>query len=66
MTTIEEIEQALRRLSPEDLAAFRAWFVQFDAEAWDRQLENDVAAGRLDTLADEALQDFRNGRCNEM
>jgi hypothetical protein len=66
MTTIEEIEQALRRLSPEDLAAFRAWFAQFDAEAWDRQLENDVAAGRLDTLADEALQDFRNGRCSEL
>ena len=66
MTTIEEIEQAVRRLSPEELAIFRAWFATFDAESWDRQLESDVAAGRLDALADEALQDFRDGRCDDL
>ena len=65
MSTIAEIEDAVRRLSPEELAAFREWFVQLDAEAWDRQIEEDVAAGRLDSLAEEALEDLRQGRCTD-
>ena len=58
---VEEIERAVSQLSPEELAVFRAWFAEFDAEAWDRQFETDVAAGKLDTLAEEALQDLREG-----
>ena len=55
MTTISEIEEAVRRLSRADLAAFREWFDRFDAEAWDRQFEQDAHEGRLDDLANEAL-----------
>ncbi len=66
MSTIQEIETALRQLSPEGLAAFRAWFAEFDAEVWDRQFAADVAAGRLDKLAEEALQDLREGRCTDL
>ena len=65
MSTVEEIEDAVRRLSPAELAAFQEWFAEFDAAAWDRQLEADVAAGRLDALADEALDDLRQGRCTD-
>lgn len=66
MSTVQEIQKAVRHLSPEDLAAFRAWFAEFDASVWDRQLEEDVAAGRLDPLAEEALQDLREGRCTDL
>jgi hypothetical protein len=66
MSTVREIEEAIRRLRPADLAAFRAWFAEFDAEVWDRELEEDVAAGRLDHLAEEALRDFREGRCTDL
>ena len=59
MSTIQEIENAVRHLSPDELAVFRAWFAEFDADLWDRQLEQDVAAGRLDKLAEEALTDLR-------
>ena len=62
MSTIEEIENAVLRLSPEELAAFRGWFAQLVTAAWDRQIEEDIAAGRLDALADEALNDLREGR----
>jgi len=65
MSTIEEIEAAVRRLSAQELDAFRAWFAEFDAAAWDRQIERDIAAGRLDALADEALDDLRQGRCTD-
>jgi hypothetical protein len=66
MSTISEIESAVQKLSRSDLAAFREWFLGFDAEAWDRQFEEDVNAGRLDALADEAVRDFREGRCTEL
>ena len=66
MSTIQEIEQAIRTLSPQELAALREWFAAFDAELWDRQLEQDVAAGRLDRLAEEALRDFSEGRCTDL
>jgi hypothetical protein len=65
MSTIEEIEDAVRRLSAQELAAFRTWFAEFDAAAWDRQIEQDIAAGRLDAVADEALDDLRQGRCTD-
>jgi uncharacterized protein (DUF433 family) len=58
MSTIQEIEDAIQKLPKADLAALRAWFAQFDAAAWDRQLEQDVVTGRLDKLAQEALREF--------
>jgi hypothetical protein len=66
MSTVQDIENAIRQLSPEDLAAFRTWFAEFDTAVWDRQLEADVAAGRLAQLAEEALQEFRTGRCTDL
>ena len=66
MSTVQEIESAVSKLSPNELSAFRSWFTDFDAEAWDKQFEEDVRAGRLDSLADEALGDLRSGRCTEL
>ena len=65
MSTIEQIEDAVRRLSSEELAEFRTWFAEFDGVLWDRQIEEDVAAGRLDAVAEEALSDLREGRCTD-
>ena len=65
MSTVVEIEDAVRRLSDDERAAFRAWFAEFDAAEWDRQLDADVAAGKLDWLVDEARRDLREGRCND-
>ena len=66
MSTIQEIEAAIRQLPDQDLAALRSWFADYDAEKWDRQFEQDVAAGRLAALADEALQDLHEGRCTDL
>ncbi len=62
LPTIQDIETAVAQLTPEQLADFRAWFAAYDAQSWDQQLAADVAAGRLDALADEALRDLREGR----
>ena len=66
MSTVFEIGNAVQKLSRNDLAAFRDWFLGFDAAAWDKQFEEDVAAGRLDALADEAIRDLREGRSTEL
>lgn len=65
MDTIQEIEAALRSFSPKERAAFRIWYAEFDADDWDRQIESDVAAGRLDWLIDEARRDREQGRCTD-
>jgi hypothetical protein len=57
--TLHDIENVVAGLPPRDLAKFRAWFVEFDADAWDRQIEADALTGRLDELAEEALRDHR-------
>jgi len=66
MVTAEAIEQAVEQLSPTELTKFRRWFAQFDAEAWDAQIEADAAAGKLDALAEEALAEYRNGQAQEL
>jgi hypothetical protein len=66
MNILKDIEHAVKQLSSDDLAVFRAWFAEFDAEIWDRQFEEDVAAGRLDTLAKKALRHLREGRCTNL
>lgn len=65
MGRVHEIEDAVLRLSAAELAVFREWFAEFDAEAWDRQIESDAKTGRLDALADEAIEDLRAGRCTD-
>lgn len=62
MGKIEKIEQQIQALSAEELARFRAWFLEYDWTNWDRQLEHDVAAGKLDALADKALCDHAAGK----
>lgn len=59
--TIEEIEQAVEALEPEELARFRAWFAEYDWAAWDQQIERDADAGRLASLVDEARRDHDRG-----
>ena len=66
MTTVAEITGAVRRLPKKELARFRKWFAEYDAAAWDRQFEQDVADGRLDALAREALRDLGAGRTTDL
>lgn len=62
MSKLEQIEKAVAELSPEELASFAEWFAELQAERWERQIEEDARAGRLDKLAEEALARHRAGR----
>lgn len=66
MERVEEVERVVQELSAEELAKFREWFAAFDAAAWDRQIEADVEAGKLDALADQALRDHAAGKSTRL
>lgn len=66
MTKVESIEREVEQLSREELAAFRDWFIEHDWQAWDRELESDVASGLLDSLAAEALAEHERGETKEL
>ena len=66
MGKVEKIENEIRALSAEELATFRKWFREFDAEAWDREIEADALTGKLDALADKALSEHRAGKTTSL
>jgi len=66
MSTVEQITGAVKRLPKREFAQFRKWFTEYDAAVWDRQIEQDTAAGRLDALAREALRDHSAARTREL
>jgi hypothetical protein len=66
MSNLEEIEAAVQQLPPAKRAEFRAWFQSFDAADWDQQMEDDITAGNLDWLANEAISDRQADRCSEL
>ena len=63
MSTVTEIEAAIKKLPPEQFAELRDWIAALDAQRWDAQMEADAAAGKLDKLAAKAIKDFKEGRC---
>jgi len=63
---VAELEKAVAVLSPEELQEFRAWFADFNMAQWDRQIERDSNAGRLDHLINKAMEDHRAGRTTDL
>lgn len=66
MMKVEQIKLAIINLSLPELTAVRTWIDEFYAQRWDRQIEQDIKAGKLDKLASEALADFEAGLCTEL
>jgi hypothetical protein len=66
VSTIEEIEVAVSRLAPSDYEKFRQWLAEYDNRLWDKEMEEDARAGRLDALLNEGLDDLKNGRCTDL
>lgn len=62
MNALERLENLVLQLSPDDLAKFRAWFVERDHQLWDEQIEADEATGKLDHIVDEAKGEFKAGK----
>ena len=66
MTKLEQIEKSVADLAPEELKAFATWFEEFQAERWDRQIEADAKAGKLDKLIAEAKAEIAAGKVRRL
>lgn len=66
MSKVEDLEQQVRELPLAEFARFHQWFLEFAAEAWDRQIAADLESGRLDGLLAEARNDLKAGRFREL
>jgi hypothetical protein len=64
--SVEELQAAVAQLPAEELGRFSQWFEEFLAEQWDRQIEADILAGRLDAAGRRADEDFEAGRCTPL
>ena len=58
---VKEIEKAIVQLSAEELAELVDWIENYHAQLWDKQIEEDLEAGRLDALLAEVDQEYRAG-----
>jgi hypothetical protein len=59
MSTVQEIEAAISKLSETDFAELRGWI-------WERDIERDAVSGKLDYVAEEALQEHRAGKTGRL
>jgi len=66
MMTVEKIQSAIETLSPKEYEYLRLWFFERDWEKWDRQIERDAEAGKLDFLIKEAFAEKAQGRLKEL
>lgn len=64
--TVEEIERAIEKLGARELDRLRVWFEEYQAARFDEKIERDAEAGKLDRLAEQAIDDFRKGRAREL
>ena len=63
MSTVTEIIEAVKRLDERAKGQFleKLREIDFDDE-WDRQIDADAKAGRLDPLIEEAIREHREGK----
>lgn len=66
MSTLEQIETAILALPSDEFQRLRQWFFDVDYQRWDEQIEQDVAEGKLEALAEEAIAGFKAGHCREI
>ena len=66
MTTIDQIEAAILGLPSDEFQRLAQWVNELDQQRWDAQLERDIAAGKLDALAEQAIAQFKAGRCRPL
>jgi hypothetical protein len=64
--SLEELERAVAKLPEPELKAFADWFEEYLADEWERRIEADAAAGRLDHAVARADEDFDAGRCTPL
>jgi hypothetical protein len=62
MTRVEQLEEQIVQLDPDEFAQLREWLMEQDWAEWDRQIERDAASGKFDRIMKQALADHAAGK----
>lgn len=60
-TNVAKIQEEILALSETDYQQLKQWFNDLEWKKWDRQIEADSNAGKLDFLIDEAREAKEKG-----
>ena len=66
MANITEVKETIKKLPDEDFNAFADWFEKLEEKRWDKELGKDIAEGKLDDLANEAINEYKTGKCTKL
>jgi len=66
MTKVQALQEEIEKLDHDEWAKLRAWFIERDWEEWDREIEEDAAAGRLDEIVNQAREEHRRGETKKL
>jgi hypothetical protein len=58
---VREIEKAIVQLPAKDLDKLAGWLEEYRAQIWDKQIKEDLDAGRLDALLAEVDKEYEAG-----
>ncbi|MBP0014466.1 MAG: hypothetical protein J7545_13740 [Roseofilum sp. SBFL] len=64
--TVTEIQEAAMKLSTGEFKKLLQWLDEFSESLWDRQIEEDLEAGKLEGLIQQARKEFRDGKYQEI
>lgn len=62
MSTVEEIEKAIERLPRDDFFRLSEWIRHRFEDEWDQQFQKDASSGQLDSMAQEAIAEYKKGK----
>ncbi len=66
MTTRLEVESAIKQLPEGEVRDLAKWLEEYLDEMWDRQIEADLASGKLDHLIAQTEADIENGNVRDL
>jgi len=66
MMQIEQLQKEIEALPQKEFIRLRNWFAEKDWEQWDKQIEADIAAGKLDFLLKEARSAKTQGKLRDL
>lgn len=64
--SVQDIQSAITELPEGELESLMEWMEEYRAEAWERQIAQDVEAGRFDALRERVRQQRQAGQCRPL
>ena len=66
MIQVDILEKHIQELDDASFAKLRDWFFEVDQDRWDKKLEADSNAGKLDLLINAALAEHKAGTTRDL